>query len=194
MITSAVVRLVAWVWLFAAMGAGHFLLLQRLPVMATPAIVLSLVTALIFVHRRSAAFRTWVAAIPLRTLVLLHLTRLVGFAFIYFADRGELPRAFALQAGWGDIVVAALALPIAFWGIQPQRIRLVYIWNVIGFLDILLVVVSAARLGFSDPGSVQLFTRLPLSLLPTFLVPLIIASHLLIFQRLAAAEPRHHEG
>jgi hypothetical protein len=35
-----------------------------------------------------------------------------------------------------------------------------------------------------DPASMQALLVLPLSLLPTFLVPLIIASHVLIFARL----------
>ena len=51
--------------------------------------------------------------------------------------------------------------------------------------DILFVVVTAARLGVADPESMAALLRLPLSLLPTFLVPLIIASHVVLGVRLA---------
>jgi len=47
------------------------------------------------------------------------------------------------------------------------------------------VVVTAARLGVADPESMAALLQLPLSLLPTFLVPLIIASHVVLGVRLA---------
>ena len=58
------------------------------------------------------------------------------------------------------------------------------IWNFVGLIDIGMVVLAAARLGLTEPASMRALTHLPLSLLPTWLVPLIIATHLLIFVRL----------
>ncbi|MGH7535834.1 MAG: hypothetical protein ACREMG_09625, partial [Gemmatimonadales bacterium] len=92
-----------------------------------------------------------------------------------------------VPGGWGDIVVAALALALLLSGpsTTPRR-RLAYIgWNGLGLVDILFVVATAARLALADPDSMGALLRLPLSLLPTFLVPLIIASHLLLAIRLA---------
>jgi hypothetical protein len=59
------------------------------------------------------------------------------------------------------------------------------LWNVLGLADILFVVVTAAWLGVAEPESMAALLRLPLSLLPTFLVPLIIASHVVLGVRLA---------
>lgn len=56
-----------------------------------------------------------------------------------------------------------------------------------GFVDIIFVVFSALRFGLRDWQSMHPLRELPLSLLPTFLVPLIIVSHVLIFVRLTAS-------
>ena len=58
------------------------------------------------------------------------------------------------------------------------------IWNLIGLADILMVVSTALRLGFDDPRIGATLTSLPHVLLPLFVVPIIIASHLLIALRL----------
>jgi hypothetical protein len=55
------------------------------------------------------------------------------------------------------------------------------LWNAAGLLDILFVVATASRLALAEPASMSALLRLPLSLLPTFLVPIIIATHVMIF-------------
>jgi hypothetical protein len=124
----------------------------------------------------------WARTIDLRWLVFLHLTRFVGFYFFFLCSRGELPFAFAAPAGWGDIVVAALAvLLLALSG--ARNWKMLVIWNTIGLTDILFVVLTALRLGLEDWRSMHALREWPLSLLPAFLVPLIIVSHVLIFWR-----------
>lgn len=182
---SIVIRLVAWLWFGAAILAGHFLLLQRLPPAAVQGIIVGLTVALLLSYFRWPALRAWVDALDLRLLVLFHVTRFVGAYFLVLYRRGELPYDFAVPGGIGDVVVAALALPVALLPYAPDRQqRMIRIWNVIGIVDILLVVVTAARLNLADPSQLRALTYLPLSLLPTFLVPLIIASHVVIFVRL----------
>jgi hypothetical protein len=61
-----------------------------------------------------------------------------------------------------------------------------FIWNGYGLIDILFVVATAAAEGRANPASMAALLRMPLSLLATFLVPLIISSHLLLFARLRA--------
>ena len=114
-----------------------------------------------------------------------HLTRFVGAYFLVLYARGELPYLFAVPGGWGDIAVAAGALLLVL--LVPEleaHPRWLFLWNLAGLADILFVVATATRLALADPASMSALLRLPLSLLPTFLVPLIIASHLLIFWRL----------
>jgi hypothetical protein len=145
---------------------------------------------LVILERQASWFRSWVAGVNIRGLVGLHLTRFVGIAFLVLGRRGELPPAFATPAGWGDIVVASLAVFLLIAGGSPtgDRRRLFRLWNGLGMLDLVFVVLTAARLALADPVSMSALLRLPLCLLPTFLVPLLIASHVWLFRRLAVPE------
>ena len=84
--------------------------------------------------------------------------------------------------GWGDIVVAATALLLLIF--RPTSATVYRLWNIAGLADILMVVFTATRLALQDAASMAALLRLPLSLLPTFLVPLIIFTHIVIFFRL----------
>lgn len=183
---ALIVRLLFWLWFGAAVAAGQFLWLQRLPPFGVPAVVLGLTAIVLAAYFSLRPVRAWADAIDVRALVLLHVTRFVGVYFLILYQRGELPRAFAVPAGFGDIVVAIMALPVALAPVEPAvRQRALRIWNVVGLADILLVVFTAARINLAHPGELRPLTHLPLSLLPTFLVPLIIATHVILFARLS---------
>jgi hypothetical protein len=133
----------------------------------------------------------WLDALDLRAVVALHLTRFVGVYFLLLYAKGDLPFGFAVPAGWGDTLVAASAVVLLLkWPAVARHRRWLVVWNLAGFVDIILVVASAAKHALADPGSMAALLRLPLNLLPTFLVPLIIASHILIFVRLQR-DPRY---
>src|SRR5882762_6117596 len=187
--TSRTVVLMGLGWLLVAIAAGAAGIVPSLP--PAPLVVFALTLAVLAAGWLLAGFNAWLATIDVRWLVAFHLTRFVGFYFLYLYGRGELPYAFAVLGGWGDITVATLAGAPLVW--MPPRgawRRVAYIvWNVLGLADILFVVVTAARLATADPESMAALLRLPLSLLPTFLGPLIIACHVVLFVRLAGRWP-----
>lgn len=183
--TPLPIRVGIWVWLIAALIVGRLGLLQRLPLPAGPAVLLALTALLLLGAARLPRLRDWLNGLDLRVLVAFHLTRFVGVYFLLLYSRDELPFDFAVKGGWGDILTAALALLICVAPLgEALRRRAITIWNVIGFVDIMMVVFYAARNGLAGNPQMKLLTVLPLSLLPTFLVPIIIATHLLIFRRL----------
>jgi hypothetical protein len=186
-VRSRTVVLIGLCWLVIATGVGAVGIVSTLRPPAVPLVLFGLTAVVLGVGWFSTGFRAWLLAIDVRCLVGLHLTRFVGAYFLYLYGRGQLPYAFAVPGGWGDITVASLAALLLLSG-SPARAgrRAVYtLWNVLGLADILFVVVTAARLGVADPESMAELLRLPLSLLPTFLVPLIIASHVVLGVRLA---------
>jgi hypothetical protein len=151
-------------------------------------VLLGLTAVLLLCFWKAGAFRAWVLSLPLRMLLLPHFLRFVGVYFLVLHERGELPYAFAVPGGRGDIVTAMGAVVLWFLpGPLERRKKAVLAWNIFGFIDILFVVVTAARLAFADPHSMAALLRLPLSMLPTFVVPIIIASHVMIFVRVRRA-------
>ena len=177
--------LIGLAWLVAAIALGACGALQHLRPPGPQVVLVTLTGALLIAWRLNKAFSVWLDALDLRAIVALHLSRFVGIYFLFLYGKGELPFALAVPGGWGDILVATAAgFLLLCWSSLARDRRWLVIWNLMGFVDIIFVVATAAKHALTDPASMVALLRLPLSLLPTFLVPLIIASHLLIFIRL----------
>ena len=183
---NRVVILVLLGWLCFAVGLSGWL--YSASALAVAATVWTLTALALFACWKISPIRVWALNVDLRWLVLFHVTRLfAGAYFLVLCERDQLPCGFARPAGWGDIVVAVLALAVV-GAMRTQFAKtLLLIWNAIGLIDIVFVVFSALRFGLQGWQSMHAPRELPLSLLPTFLVPLVIASHVLIFIRLARA-------
>ncbi len=180
-----ILLLVLVVWLLLAAGLGASGELQHLRPPGPQLILLGLTAALLLLWWLSRGVRACVGRVRLRALVGLHLTRFVGLYFLYLCGEGELPRAFAVPAGWGDIAIATgAAVSLIFWSSFGRKRPWLMAWNTLALIDIIFVVVSAGRIGITDPSAMAALLRLPLSLLPTFLVPLIIVTHVVIYSRL----------
>jgi hypothetical protein len=186
MSADLIVRLVIWTWFAAAAAAGHFLVLQRIPAAAIPALTLGISALLFGAYFLIRPLRAWVDHFDLRTLVLIHVTRFVGIYFLALYQRGELPRPFAVSGGIADIVIATMALIVALAPLDPgPRRRAIVIWNVIGFVATLMMLVTITRLNLAAPSELRSLTYLPLSFLPTMLMPLLVTTHLIILVRTA---------
>lgn len=183
---SSVVPIAIAVWFVAAVAAGASGRVAMLEPPAPQLVLGALTVTALAAMRFVAPVSAWALAVDVRGPVALHLTRVVGFWFLHLAGQGELPESFALPAGIGDAAVATIAAVLLITGPpSTPRLRTAYLlWNALGLADILFVVASAARHALADPASMHALLVLPLSLLPTFLVPLIIVSHVLVFNRL----------
>ena len=178
------VRLVVVVWLILAALVGSTGALRRSPV-PPPAIAAGLTIAALLVVRLSPRARQAVHELGPGPLVLFHVVRIAaGAYFLVLGANGVLPHEFTTMAGWGDILVGVGAVWV-LWRALPartagQRLALMA-WNVLGLLDILGVLGNAVRLFIQNPSFVDPFMSLPLAILPTFVVPIVIVSHVLLF-------------
>src|SRR5215510_4682216 len=188
---TTTIALVLLAWLIAATLLGATGVLRGLRPPAPQLVLLTLTALVVLLGLTRPGLRSWLMTVDERLLMSVHLTRFVGIYFLVLYGRGELPFDFAVPGGWGDIVVATLALALILgWRAASVAGWWAYsIWNVVGLIDILFVVTTAARLALSAPESMAALLRLPLNLLLTWLVPLIIASHVFLAVRLARRRP-----
>ncbi len=153
----------------------------------TPIVVLVVLATVVPATSRALAF------IPLPALISVHAIRIIGFLFLLLLAAGRISSPFASSAGWGDIIAGATAVPVA-WALSTRGagVRwLVPLWNSFGLLDLLAALTlgltsapgSPLQLFFDPPGSAAMAT-LPWALIPVFLVPQLIVSHLAIYRRL----------
>lgn len=180
-------------WLALALVVAATGLVARVPAPVVPLTIFGLVALGVAVHRRSAEVRAALHAVDLRYVVAFHLVRIpFALAFLREAQRGILPPTFARVASPGDLLAGGLAVVVLLFARDlrtPSRRALVLGWNVLGLLDMLAVVGTAQRLVLldRDPRMQAAFGVFPYGALPTFVVPLVLLTHLLVFARLRAA-------
>jgi hypothetical protein len=178
-----------WLAFALLIGSSGLLSLERAPLV--PGSILLISALLVWRYTRGGALRRVADQLDLRAIILPHAIRApIGAFFLWKTARGELDPVFAWVGGPGDLVAGTLALgAAALVGNTTRRSRaLVRVWNVVALVDILATAGTAARIViFSDhPETMAALLRMPGPLLPLFIVPLVITSHLLLLRRLRA--------
>ena len=141
------------------------------------------------------ALRTRPRAEALRPLLLLHAFRFVGLAFLVpGVVAPDLPAGFARPAAFGDLTTCILAL-LATASLRSRLgTLLVWVFNVVGTLDLLNAFYQADRLGVGIAPGLQGAAYF----IPTVLVPLLLVTHVLVFcillRRDAEVSPRGGVG
>ena len=110
----------------------------------------------------------------------------LGIVFLTSYAYGVLPGIFALPAGIGDVAIGLTAPFIVWMLVSKTRARLVVlaVWNVLGLLDLVMAVslgilTSRSSLGIlAGTTTSAVVVAFPLSLIPTFFVPLYLILHL----------------
>ena len=144
------VRVILILWFCLALIVG---ISGRFRVVSAPIVAATVWTSTavaLFAYWKSPAIKSWAAIVDLRWLIALHLTRFVGFYFIFLCRRGRLPEGFAVPGGIGDIAVAFIAGMILFIPALRRSRTILLLWNAFGLIDIVFVAFSALRFGLKD--------------------------------------------
>ena len=166
----------ALTWLGLAIIAGATGWFAQLVFPVGQLIILGLTAGVIIATLAPTSFRDWLDSVPLRWLIGINISRFIGITFLVLAAQGKLNPVFAFRAGWGDVIVASTAILLLV--VRAPRFVL-HAWNLFGALDLLAAVGTASMV-----PDVRAILTFPLSLIPTFAIPVLLANHVLIFRRL----------
>lgn len=180
------------VWLIIVISAAKLLVFKdgRVPAgfAALTPIVIFVLWSLI-----SPSFRQFIFSLDTRTLTLLQAWRVAGFVWFVAAAYGILPGAFAQPAGWGDLAVGLSAPFVAIYLSKLESRRGLLVWQTLGFLDLIMAVtlgvLASPRIHLIGNGmTTAALTVLPLSIIPTFGVPLAIIFHIVCIANLSRSD------
>jgi hypothetical protein len=182
------------VWFVAALGVSLFGLLRAgpstLPIPVGVALVVPLLLG-VLAYLRSSRLRQLLFRADLRWLIGVQLWRVVGAEFLIYDAHNRLPASFALPAGVGDVLIGLAAPVVAVVAASgpPAARRIVIGWCIAGIADLVLAVTmgvlnAPGRFGvLAGAVTTAPMLELPLSLIPTFFLPLSILLHLIVLRR-----------
>lgn len=132
-------------------------------------------------------------AVPLWWLLAFQAYRITGFIFLRLWANGFLPGYFALPAGIGDMSTAvfAIAVAIALRRETPWARKMAYAINIFGLSDLIVAVSMGMLTSARSTTGMSPILLYPLSMVPTFGVPLAVILHLLSLWQL---NRRHRES
>jgi len=129
----------------------------------------------------SESFREFTRSLNPRILTLVQSWRIAGFVFVVLEAYRILPAMFALPAGYGDMFIGATA-PLAAFKLASSNRRGAFIfWQLLGMIDLVTAVSLGVTSRILNPQGVSMLpmTELPLSVIPTFIVPLLFIFHVI---------------
>ncbi len=186
------------VWFALAAAAGATGILSTGPdTLARPVLVSVVVPIAVFLalYVGSHRFRGIILTRDIRVATMLQLWRVIGFAFLPLYAYGVLPGLFAWPAGLGDVAIG-LSAPFVVLALTRDpgfaHSRRFVVWHLLGLLDFVVAAGTATLASGAVPGLVAgsvtsaAMELWPLSLFPSFIVPLFVFLHLTVLFQVRA--------
>ena len=172
------------VWFLSSLSASALKVFESDSARPQPWLGLAVLTPIILFslwYAASVGFRQFALTLNPRTLTMVQAWRIGGFVFLVLHAHGILPGIFALPAGWGDIAIGATAPLVAMNLAHSDHPKAFILWQTLGILDLVMAVSLGTLARLISPGGITTgaMTVLPLSLIPTFAVPLLIILHVI---------------
>jgi hypothetical protein len=168
-------------FLFSLVGSALHLFLNDAsrPPIALGIAVLTPIVLFVVWFNTSQGFRRFVLSLNPRTLTTVQSWRIAGFVFLVLYTYRLLPGLFALPAGWGDVFIGATAVFVSMRLASPEHRNSFILWQALGISDLVIALITGTTAGLLSPHGIATspMTELPLSLIPTFAVPLLMILH-----------------
>lgn len=141
--------------------------------------------------------RVFIDSLPLKNLTYISVVRIPVEIVLYFLFVEKfIPEIMTFEGQNFDIFAGISALFVAYFGFKGNisNKKLLLIWNFISFGLLMNIVITAIlsapspfqKFGLEQPNIAIL--HFPISLLPTFIVPVVIFSHFAAFRKLLKSQ------
>jgi hypothetical protein len=148
--------------------------------------------------RTSSQFRQHLLSLNPVVLTAVQVWRVAGIQFLLLLAKGVLPPVFALPAGLGDMAIGVTAPFIAHALAQNKISARGFVrWQMAGITDLVVAVTlgvlsSPGRIGILARGTTtRVMGQLPMTLIPTFAVPLLVILHIICIAQVREARQRN---
>jgi hypothetical protein len=179
-----------WLGYASALALTGVLDRSTLPPRVMIFITLPLFIILLAFVGNTRLYKQLLRSATLESLIFMHVFRFVGIFFFVLYFYNVLDPHFAVSAGLGDIITALFAIPVARAVAQKKSwaVKAVYVWNIVGILDILTLLsiatygaIKAAGAGVQGGGEMTMF---PFVWFPAFAPGTILFLHAGVFRKL----------
>lgn len=140
----------------------------------------------------SPGFRSFILSLDPGTLTFLQAWRIVGLAFVALEAFQILPSAFGLSAGYGDVFIGLTAPLVALKLAAPRSRNYFIFWQLLGIADLIAAMVLGVSSASGHPSTFAM-SVLPLSVIPTFAVPVALMLHLVSIRQARTLRPAQDE-
>ena len=148
--------------------------------------------AFAILYRSIPSVQQWTESLELTTIVAMQAWRVIGGTFVFLWLIGDLPAAFAIPAGFGDVAVGiGAALIVTNVANQTpgwqSNVRYLIFFGMLDFVAALATGVLTRQglpLYFEGAPSADIMQSLPMVFIPGFIVPGFIILHMIAWIKL----------
>ncbi len=188
-----------WLALQALLASnGFYKNIQATPQKLMAVLLLPLTTIILLFITRTG--RKFIDNLPLLPLTWLHTKRIAVEIVLYFLFlHSYIPQLMTFEGRNFDILAGLTAPLIAFFGFINKQLtrKFIFTWNIISLLLVLNIMVNAIlsvptpfqQFAFDQPNIAVFY--FPFIWLPSFIVPVVIFSHLVAIRQLTNSEKRY---
>jgi hypothetical protein len=169
-------------WMLAALFVGEVSLMSRNPQFVHLAVILTTSFFLWLSFFARGTVHGCVGGLEISMLLAPHLLRF-GAPFILFVPELARMKTAFLAVCTIEVALALVALLLVLSRVPGRNARLLFLWNATGIGNLLLLGLLFLLAGWNEGTTLLPLVFLPYSLLPTFIIPLLLWSHLALFFR-----------
>ena len=181
--TALVIAIAIWFTVVVFLGASGFV--HKSPELLAATMIVPLL-ALMIAGWLMPTLQMAEQSVPLEVLVLISALRILCGTYLFEAGTG-IDGDWAVPAAISGILLGLSAVPVGLFAVPAQdtgKWLALFAWNLLGTVDAVVAPIAAIVLGFSERGSMLSLMQMPMFLLASFVLPLVLWTHVRIGKRL----------